>query len=288
MNYFCLGVLCLVSFFTNAIDIAITIDDHPLPSGLLFTVRDRTQSYIEACDKHSVKAAFFCIGKNCTEYGTELLDMLNDTGHFLASHSFSHRHLSGYTLDEFKKEIDLTERVLMPYAQFRKWFRYPFLDYGNREAIGGSREKAGAAYSFLKQQAYAEGYVTINTFDWHINACLHKALKKGNHIDYDRLKRLYVSLVKEWSVFYIDMYKGHDVVHTLLLHANDLNALYLDDILTMIKESGWNLVSPEKAFKDVSWRESIVAGTSDIVFKKPLSLDCDYLSKLIEESHVIY
>ena len=63
-------------------------------------------------------------------------------------------------------------------------------------------------------------------------------------------------------------------------------ALYLDDILTMIKQSGWRIVSPDQAFNDTSWREEIINGTSTLWLKKPESLDCTFIDNLIEQATI--
>ena len=286
MKYLGIGLIFLTVFYSGAMNIAITIDDHPMPSGEIFNNAERTRCLADACKRHNVKAAFFCIGKDSAENDPDLLASLNSEGHFLANHSFTHRHLSEYSLEEFESEIEKTEAVLKPYSNMRKWFRYPFLDYGERKPSGGSNEKKRAAYNLLKELGYKEGYVSINTFDWHVDARLQEAKKAGKRIDYDRLRDTYVSLVKEWCNHYTHEYSENPVTHTLLLHANDLNGLYLNDLLNMINESGWNIVSPEEAFEDVEWREEVVLGESPFRFEKPDSLDCDYIDRVIEEANI--
>ncbi|MCM0606978.1 MAG: hypothetical protein KA715_12885 [Xanthomonadaceae bacterium] len=43
---------------------------------------------------------------------------------------------------------------------------------------------------------------------------------------------------------------GREVKHTLLIHHNLLNALFLDDLLAMFKKNGWKIISAESAFSD--------------------------------------
>ena len=43
---------------------------------------------------------------------------------------------------------------------------------------------------------------------------------------------------------------GRSVKHTLLMHFNLLNALFLDDLLKMFKSKGWQLINAEDAFSD--------------------------------------
>ena len=141
--------------------------------------------------------------------------------------------------------------------------------------FGGSLNKLKENYIALECISYAEGYVTINTYDWYINKLILDAVKAHKKIDFTALGQAYISLLEEWITHYIDIYHkelGFDVVHTLLLHDSSLNALYLDDILTMIKNKGWNIVSPEEAFGDTSWRKGCLSKAQALTLK-PASLN---------------
>jgi len=265
------------------VQIALTIDDYPMEDGVLFSAKDRTYAFIETCKRHVCKAAFFCIGNDCSN-NADLLSQVDENQHFLCNHSMTHSHLSSQSLEEFKNEIEQLEEILKPYKNMRKWYRYPYLDYGNRTAIGGSHNKAFHSLEVLKSLGYSEGYVTINTFDWHLDKRVSESIKKGFLVDYQALEDLYIELLNSWCNYYINFF-DRDIPHTLLLHANDLNALFLDKILSMLKESGWNIVSPEQAFSDVSWRSEILKNL-DIVTHKPLNLDCLEIDKLISERNI--
>ena len=43
---------------------------------------------------------------------------------------------------------------------------------------------------------------------------------------------------------------GRGVPHTLLIHYNMLNALFLGDLLTMFRSKGWGVIDAEEAFSD--------------------------------------
>jgi peptidoglycan/xylan/chitin deacetylase (PgdA/CDA1 family) len=278
--------ILLSHFCLDAVDIALTIDDYPMEDGLFFSAKHRTQAFIEALEKHCCKAAFFCIGNNCTgERGSDLLLQLDKSGQFLCNHSMTHGHLSSQSLDEFEKEIQQVHSILSPYKNMRTWYRYPFLDYGHRIPLGGSYDKAFRSLQILNNLGYSEGYVTINTFDWYINQKLSEAIKQGFSVNYKALKELYIEQLKSWCDYYINFYEKmfpEKITHTLLLHANDLNALFLYEIITMLKDSGWSIVSPEQAFSDVSWRSKFLKNP-EIVIHKPLNLDCLEIDKVILE-----
>lgn len=282
-------IIFFCPLYLGAVDIALTIDDYPMDDGVIFSSHERTKKFIEICDRHSCKAAFFCIGSSCVkESGASLLSCLDDNGHFLCNHSMNHLHLSSQTLDEFEEEIKLVDEILSPYRNMRKWYRYPFLDYGNRSPLGGSYSKTLQSLQILNELGYTEGFVTINTFDWHIDSRLAEAIRNGKSVDYEALKAVYIQLIKSWCEYYIEFYKNEisvEITHTLLLHANDLNALFMEEIIDMINQSGWKIVSPENAFSNINWRTQILKNP-EIVTKKPASLDCQEIDKLLTQSKV--
>lgn len=259
----CILLLCVSLFHSilNAHNIAITIDDYPLTPGPLFTVAQRTQKFIEAAHAFNCPIAFFCVGNYYEQRGDqELFNLLYTHGHFIANHSTTHPVNSRLNPDEFHNEVITAEKTFDIHPHYKKWFRYPGLDYGNQKTRGGSTEKQIAFMNILKKLGYTDGYVTIDSYDWYINRKLTKALQEGKIVNYEKLKVFYVSLVEDRIRFYIDTYKrifNEDITHTLLLHDNDLTVLYLSDILTMIHNNGWNLISPECAFTNPEWRKKI-------------------------------
>ena len=91
----------------------------------------------------------------------------------------------------------------------------------------------------MSRLGYTDAYITINTFDFAINKRLQEAIKQGKTINYDALRAVYLALLEEWIEHYIALYQRvvpNEIVHTILLHDNDLNALYLADILAMIQK----------------------------------------------------
>lgn len=59
----------------------ITFDDGPTLDG--------TEHILEILDRYSVKATFFCCGKNADEH-PDLLKKISDAGHVVGYHSYSH------------------------------------------------------------------------------------------------------------------------------------------------------------------------------------------------------
>ena len=43
---------------------------------------------------------------------------------------------------------------------------------------------------------------------------------------------------------------GQPVKHTLLLHDNDVTAMFINDLVEFLREKGWTIISPEDAYTD--------------------------------------
>ena len=288
LNYFLKFCCLLLPLPVIALNVAITFDDHPMPDGRLYSMEERTAKLVGVCERHQIQCAFYCVGARCKDpQEIASLILLNSNGHYLANHSTNHLHFSGLSLAEFEAEIAETDALLTPYTNMRKWFRFPYLDYGNRVNAGGSEEKAVAARRLLQKLDYQDGHVTINTFDWHINGRLQQALADQQKINYDALKELYLCLLQEWCQYYAALYASQSApfVHTLLFHANDLNALYLEDIIQMLECSNWTIVSPELAMSDTSWRAKLL-DDPNFAITKPSTLDCQIIDALLDTKHI--
>ncbi len=74
----------------------------------------------------------------------------------------------------------------------------------------------------------------------------------------------------ERAQYYNDLARkvlGRSVKHTILMHYNLLNALFLGDLLEMFKSKGWKLIDAQNAFKDSVFQaapKNVPAGESII------------------------
>ncbi|MCJ8275974.1 MAG: polysaccharide deacetylase family protein, partial [Bdellovibrionales bacterium] len=244
--------ILIVPLFSNAQEVAITIDDAPMSNSYL-TGPQRSQKIIEALRKHKAKAIFFTNSNklhsperksSITNYG--------NAGHYIANHTHSHKHASKVSADEYIKEIKEADKVLSQYPNFKLWFRFPYLDQSK------SHEKRGKIFSWLDKSNYKVGYVTIDNWDWYINSLLQKSLEKGKKVDFEKLKQLYVDYIIECSEYYhteSKKYFSKPIQHSLLIHENDLTALFLDDLLNAYKNKGWKIVDPKEVMNQKAFQE---------------------------------
>jgi peptidoglycan-N-acetylglucosamine deacetylase len=105
----------------------------------------------------------------------------------------------------------------------------------------------------LRTMNYAQGYVTVDNYDWYLNALANSAKKAGQAIDEAALRDLYVEILVEAIEFYDGIAVktlNRSPRHVLLLHENDLAVLFIGDLIAALRKRGWTIVTPEVAYAD--------------------------------------
>lgn len=231
--------------------IAITIDDVPRGAGAFFTGEERARRLLAALKEGRVKQAAFFVnpGRVPETAGAERrIAGYAEAGHVLANHSFSHPRLNATSAADYLADIDKAEAWLKDRKGRRPWFRFPFLDEGGKDKAKRDAVRAG-----LKERGLQNGYVTVDASDWNMEQLTSNARKDGKQIDMDALRDLYVESHVEAAEFYDDLARrtlGRSPAHLLLLHENDLAALFLPDLLAALRRAGWQIVTADEAFRD--------------------------------------
>lgn len=229
---------------------SITMDDFNWRNAVKLTATERNQSILDALQAHSHKAALFVIGRNIdNDEGKQLLAPWDKAGHMIGNHTYSHREFSAPTVDVQAYQADILKAhdLLKDYSRFKKYFRFPMLKEGETPA------KRDAMRSFFAKHGYRNGHVTIDNSDWAIDQRLTKRLKTDPNADVKPYRDFYLEHVWDRSLYYDQLARtvlGRPVKHTVLIHFNLLNGLFLNDLLNMFKSKGWQLVDAEEAFKD--------------------------------------
>jgi peptidoglycan/xylan/chitin deacetylase (PgdA/CDA1 family) len=231
--------------------IAITMDDFGWNNSVKLAPEERNHAILGALQFHGkLKAALFVAGKNAdNEMGKTLLREWDKAGHLIGNHSYSHKELnsSKVTAEAFTADILKCEEVIKSFPHFQKRFRFPYLSEGETAA------KRDAVRTFLKQHGYRTGHVTIDASDWAVEDRLSARLTKDPAADLKPYRDFYLSHMWERSLYYDDLSQkvlGRSVKHTILMHYNLLNALFLGDLLDMFKSKGWKLIDAAEAFRD--------------------------------------
>jgi peptidoglycan-N-acetylglucosamine deacetylase len=231
--------------------ISITIDDPNSYQTPLLTANKRNQAILNTLKNHSdLKAALFVCGERIDNpAGIRLLSAWDEQNHILGNHTYSHQYYHSQKIDAdmYIEDILHCEKVIKDYKSFRKLFRYPYLKAGNMI------EKRNKVWNFLKTNDYRHGYVTIDASDWYIDGRLKQRLKDDPDADLIPYRDFYLKHMLERASYYNDLSNKvmkRPIKHTLLIHHNLLNTLFLDELLSMFETNGWQLINASDAFDD--------------------------------------
>lgn len=243
-----LTTLFLLSIQLNAQEIAITFDDAPTGDGPVFSGNERTQKILAQLEAHGVEAvALFVLTRHITSETQKRLNQYSGAGHILANHSHSHARIHTLGTQEYINDIRKADSILRGYSAYQRWFRFPFLDEGRTATARDSIRNA------LREMNLTNGYVTVDNYDWYLNHLLAQALKQNKNVNMKLLGDLYVDHVYESIKFYDGVARRHlgrSPRHVLLLHENDLAALFIGDLITRLKNDGWKIITPYEAYQD--------------------------------------
>ena len=240
----------VASAHTKHPEIAITMDDptHDTLAGMpAAEINRRILSTLR--DSH-LKAALFVCGKRIdTPEGASILRDWDSNGHFLCNHSYSHRNYNSTatSYESFSEDFLKNESVIRDYPQFTRLFRYPFLKEGD------TADKRDDFRVLLRQHGYKIGHVTVDASDWYIDARMCARLERDPHADTSPYRDYYVVHILDRARYYRELARdvlGRDIRHTVLIHHNLLNALYLGDMLGALRQDGWKWIGAPDAFRD--------------------------------------
>jgi peptidoglycan/xylan/chitin deacetylase (PgdA/CDA1 family) len=229
---------------------SITMDDFHWQNAVKLTAAERNRSILDTLRAHSIKAMLFVIGSNVEEAeGKQLLTAWDQAGHAIANHTYSHRNLNAPTMDVtwYQDDILRAEALLKDFPRFRKYFRFPMLKEGDTAA------KRDAIRDFLAQHGYRTGHVSIDDSDWLIDQRLTARLKTDPQADVKPYRDYYLEHIWSRAQYYDSLARrvlGYPVKHTLLVHYNLLNGLFLGDLIALFKSKGWQPIDAEEAFGD--------------------------------------
>ncbi len=239
--------------------IAFTFDDPNTEGGAGMAWGELNERILGSLAKHKTKAVLFVCGKRVdSKAGTELMASWDQIGHRIGNHSYSHLYFNGskesegdpsehVTLVAFEMDALKVEPQIRRYAQFVPLFRYPFFKEGN------TVEKRDGMRAFLHQHGYRIGRATIDASDWAIDGRLRARVERDPRADLTGYRDFYLRHIWERAQYYDSLslrVLGKPVRHTLLLHHNALNALFLDNLIAMFASKGWKPIDAEWAYAD--------------------------------------
>jgi peptidoglycan/xylan/chitin deacetylase (PgdA/CDA1 family) len=228
--------------------ISITMDDFNVFDTPLLSGAARNQAILDALRQFKLKAAMFVAGKFVdNEKNMPLLGEWNSQKHLIGNHTYSHRYYPNINFEEYTADILRNEALLKTLPRYQRFFRFPFLKEGK------TAEQRDRMRVFLKERGYRNGHVSIDASDWYVDDRLRQKLKDDPQADVKPYRDFYLKHLWERASYYDELSRkvlGYSVRHTLLVHHNVLNGLFLGDVLQMFKSKGWKLIDGEEAFTD--------------------------------------
>ena len=204
--------------------------------------RSADERLLGALGRH--RAALFVVGKNVdNKEGRVILRRWDAAGHMLGNHTYSHTPIYRTTPESFEADILRNEPILRPHAGFVRRFRFPQLKEG------ATRPARDHVRAFLDQHRYASGAVTIDASDWYYD----QRLRNRPGIDVTRYRDVYLAHLWSRAEYYDGLAREvlpRPIPHTLLLHYNLINTLFLRDAIHMFESRGWAIVDATEAFAD--------------------------------------
>ena len=243
----------------RAPEIAFTFDDPTTDGSASLTWQEINERMLSALTANNLKAILFVVGKRVnSDSGKQLITAWDRAGHLIGNHSYSHLYFNvstdndpdGFkkvTLAEFEADAMRNEPFIRSYQHFARLFRYPYFKEGD------TVEKRDGMRAFLQEYGYRVGRATIDASDWAIAARMQKRLEAQPQAALAGYRDFLLEHIWGRAQFYDSLalrVLGRPVRHTVLLHHNALNAMFLDHLITMFRNKGWKLVDAEYAFKD--------------------------------------
>ena len=237
------------AFSDDRPQLSITIDDFNLFGASTEIATRRNRTLLQTLHDHgNLQAAVFPVGMHIdSDFGKNLVRQWGTAGHLIGNHTYSHWFYPNRTFQEFSQDALRLEPLIEDMPGFTRRFRFPALKEGNTQA---QRDQMRA---FLKAHDYQMGYVSVDASDWYIDQRLRARLAANPKAEVAGYREYYLAHLWDRATFYDGLARkvlGRGVKHTLLIHHNVLNELFLADVLEMFQSKGWRLINAGEAFGD--------------------------------------
>ena len=243
--------------------ISITIDDLPAGAAQNMTsaaITDMTARLLATLKQQQVPAVGFVNERKLfykwgeVDERIKALNMWLDAGFELGNHTYAHTSLNRAGLKDFEESViqgELVTKLLMTQHKMTlRFFRHPYLD------VGRDLQTRREAEAFLMNRGYHIAPVTLDAWDWMSASVYEDAKKRSDAAAQQEVVSAYLSYHAEVFAFYEKLSKdlmGYEPRQILLLHANQLEADHLPELLDMIRKRGYRFITLEDALSDEAY-----------------------------------
>jgi peptidoglycan-N-acetylglucosamine deacetylase len=237
-------------------EIAITFDDLPAPDGDLATLRTITKRLLATVRAEQIPTIGFVNEEKLFVRGemdarTDLLRQWLDAGAQLGNHTYSHIGIANVPFEAYAEDLvrgeTVTRLLLAERGQKLRHFRHTQL------RTGPTQEYRARLDALLEQRGYVTAPVTIDNNDY----VFARAYSRADAATRRRLVAEYVPYLERVVAHFEELsqgFLGRPMKHTLLLHANELNADHLPAIVAMLRKRGYRFISLDDALTDPAYR----------------------------------
>lgn len=235
-------VLCMTILSANVFAekkcLAITLDDLPFVGPGKKTYLNRI---IDTIIQNNIPVTGFVIAGKVKGSDWPLLHKFQNAGLSLGNHTFSHPSLDKLDTGAYIREIDAADTLLAPVLGSPKFFRYPYLAMSK-----GKKRQTILAH--LSRKHYQIAPITIDSRDYMFNQLLAAVPEKNRAAFYQLLKPSYLDFIRQQTLV-AERNHAANQAQILLIHANLLNALSLQDLIQFYKDNGYAFISLEEALQ---------------------------------------
>jgi peptidoglycan/xylan/chitin deacetylase (PgdA/CDA1 family) len=243
--------------------LVVTIDDLPyvdIETQDLPSAQRATKQILRTLQKHSVPVVAFVNEAKLQVAGEvdsriALLQQWVDAGVILGNHTYSHPDFNQLTIEQFQDEIIkgevVTRRLMQSHQPYQLYFRHPMTHTGDTKA------KKEAIENFLAARGYKVTPHTVDGEDFVFNVLYVPALRKTDLAMAKRLREAYLDFTiaaLEFAEQASPQIFGREIPQTLLIHANDINADCLDELLRRLAARGYRFVTLDEAMSDPAYQ----------------------------------
>ena len=240
----------------NSKKICITFDN--LPAERIYNRAERkwiNEKILAALRKHNAQAAGFIIGDNL-EGDSAIVRKWVEAGHTIGFHPYSGQAIGEVPIrlfiDDVARGMETADSLVSLSKQQGRYFRFPYLRYGAAPELRKQIEE------FFDYEHVTVAHVSVVTEDFVYNLSLEKLVGGSDSTRFGELRKEYVNHVLDCLGRAEGLAKevaGRRIRQIIQLHANRINAMFLDFVLVAISEKGYRFVSLEAALQDEIYRQ---------------------------------
>ena len=238
--------------------VAVTIDDLPAGSNVMpaATIAEMTTKLLTTLRDQKIPVVGFVNEKKLYKPGEVdqrigALRMWLDYGFELGNHTYSHASLNRVGLKAWEDDViqgeSVTTLLLAEHKMKMRYFRHPYLDTGRDLQ---TRREADA---FLTARGYHIAPITLDAWDWAYAAVYEDAKRRGDTAAQDELAKSYLAYSDASFAYSEQLSKqivGYEPKQIILLHANQLEADHIGELLDLFRKRGYRFITLEDALND--------------------------------------